>query len=82
MSSTSERKTLEAIALALRIERSSNEMAPCSYCRRHKRRYIAVEPLPGETISTRCAKCVRYRRPKCDYTFKLPSSRNWESIDK
>jgi hypothetical protein len=85
MSNTASRKTLESIALAFRIERSSAaiEMAPCSFCRRHGRRCIAVEPQASDDVkSSRCSECVRHRRPKCDYTSKLPSLRDWESIDR
>jgi hypothetical protein len=66
-----ERKDSERSLLLLRIERSGIEMAPCTTCVRTKQRYVV-----DSKESSRCSKCVRRRRPRCDYTNKLPTARD------
>jgi len=79
MTTGAARKSLERIALALRIDRSigAEEMAPCDYCQRHRRRCVV-----DSSVSTRCSECVRHKLNRCNYTSKLPSMNDWSSLDR
>jgi hypothetical protein len=79
MPSDRSKKHLERIALALKIERSSfsEEMSPCDFCVRTKRRCIAAG-----TDSARCSECIRHGRSGCNFKQKLPSLNDWASIDR
>ena len=77
MSADSAKKRLEAIALALHIDKSGEEMSPCGFCVRTRKRCVASGPK-----STRCSECVRHRKTNCDFTEKLPSVDSWASLDR
>jgi hypothetical protein len=77
MSSNNAKKRLEEIALALRIEKTGEEMSPCGFCVRTRKRCVASGPK-----STRCSECVRHRKTNCDFTEKLPSLGSWASLDR
>lgn len=72
----SQRQTAR-VNLALKVERLGDEMSPCSFCVRNKRRCVAAS-----SQSSRCSECCRAGRMKCDYTEKLPSVNDWASIDR
>ena len=71
-----EYKDSECNNLIARISRSGVEMAPCSFCVRHKC-YCII----NSKESNRCIECMRYRCPHCNFINKLPLSRDWETID-
>lgn len=71
------KRHLGNLALASRIEKIGEEMAPCDSCRRHKRRCVAASPE-----SARCAECVRTRKGNCNFTAKLPTVNDWASLDR
>ncbi|OBT49574.1 hypothetical protein VE04_10255 [Pseudogymnoascus sp. 24MN13] len=77
MTTSSTKKRLEEIALALRIDKTSEEMSPCRFCVQTKKRCVASGPK-----STRCSECVRHRKTNCDFTEKLPSVSSWASLDR
>jgi hypothetical protein len=77
MTTYSAKKRLEEIALALRIDKTGEEMSPCGFCVRTKKRCVASGPK-----STRCSECVRHRKTNCDFTEKLPSMSSWASLDR
>ena len=77
MTTFNAKKRLEEIALALRIDKSGEEMSPCGFCVRTKKRCVASGPK-----STRCSECVRHRKTNCDFTEKLPSLSSWASLDR
>lgn len=82
MSAFLQRKQTERSSLALRIFSTGIEMAPCSFCRRHNKRCVAFDQKDPSGSSSRCAECVLHRRSHCDFTSKLPSVQDWESIDR
>ncbi|OBT40372.1 hypothetical protein VE00_09196 [Pseudogymnoascus sp. WSF 3629] len=53
MTADSAKKRLEAIALALHIDKSGEEMSPCGFCVRTRKRCVASGPK-----STRCSECL------------------------
>jgi hypothetical protein len=71
-----ERKDSERNNLIARINRSGFEMAPCSSYIRLGRRCVV-----DSKESSRYAECVKRHRPNCNFTNKLPSSRDWDTID-
>jgi len=72
-----ERKELERISLGLRIDRLGSDMAPCSVYIRIYCHYII-----DSRKSSRYSEYIRHRRPRYDYTSRLPSLNDWESIDR
>src|SRR5438445_75625 len=79
MSSDKSTKHLQRIALALKIERSvlAEEMSPCDFCLRSKRRCIAAT-----ASASRCSECIRHGRARCNFQQRLPTMSDWASIDR
>ena len=74
---TKQKKQLERIALSIRIEATGETMSPCTFCDQHTRRCVV-----SLVDSSRCALCVRKGRTSCDYTARLPSVNDWDSLDR
>lgn len=77
MRADSAKKRLEEISLSLRIDKTGEEMSPCGFCVRTKKRCVALS-----SNSSRCSECVRHRKTNCDFTEKLPSVDSWASLDR
>jgi hypothetical protein len=79
MSSDKASKHLQRIALALKVERSSlaEEMSPCDFCVRSRRRCVATS-----VAASRCSECIRHGRSGCNFKQKLPTMNDWASIDR
>lgn len=70
----SDKKKRERIDLAIRIERSGDEMAPCSFCVENRRKCVVAT---GE--GSRCSECVRAKRKVSDCDAQVVDSRTWET---
>lgn len=66
--------------LAKRIDRTGEEMAPCTRCARSGRRCVALE---NDSNAAKCAECTRQRK-SCDVKSRnaMPSLSDWSSIDR
>ncbi len=71
-----ERKDFKRNSLITRISRLGFKIAPYSFYIRCKHHYMA-----NSKESSRYIEYIRHCRPRYNFTNKLPSSYNWDTIN-